>query len=178
MLGILLIYLFAFTLHWFPITGGYERGLQVAWTWEFISSAIQHSFLPGLSIVLVSMGFAALGMRGMMITVDSEDYLVLAKIKGLSASWIFWRYAVRNSILPQVTAFALGLGSIVAGATIVETIFSYPGMGHLMYQAISSQDYSLIGGVGFLMIATTATSVFILDLVYPLIDPRITYKKR
>lgn len=178
MLGILLIYVFGFTLNWFEVSGGYARGLQVGLNWDFISSAVQHSVLPALSIVIVSMGFVALGMRGMMITVDSEDFLVLARIKGLSSSWIFWRYAVRNSILPQITAFALSLGSIVAGATIVETIFSYPGMGHLMYEAIRSQDYSLIGGIGFLLIATTATAVFILDLVYPLIDPRITYKKK
>ncbi|HZQ07294.1 MAG TPA: ABC transporter permease [Anaerolineae bacterium] len=178
MFSILLIYLFGFALKWFPITGGYDRGVEVGWNWEFISSAIQHSILPAISIIVVSMGFVALGMRGMMITVANEDYLVLAKIKGLRSSWIFWRYAVRNSILPQITAFALGLGSIVAGATIVETMFSYPGMGHLMYQAISSQDYALIGGIGFLLIATTATAVFVLDLIYPMIDPRITYKKK
>jgi len=178
MLGILLIYLFGFTLNWFPVSGGYSRDVQPGMTPEFIFSAIQHSILPALSIIIVSMGFVALGMLGMMITVDSEDYLVLAKIKGLSSSWIFWRYAVRNSILPQITAFALGLGSIVAGATIVETIFGYPGMGHLMFEAIRSQDYSLIGGIGFLLIATTAVAVLVLDLTYPLIDPRITYKKK
>src|SRR5581483_4230613 len=114
MLGILLIYIFGFTLDWFPVSGGYARGVEVGWNLEFISSAINHSVLPALSIIVVSMGFVALGMRGMMITVDSEDYLVLAKIKGLRASWIFWRYAVRNSILPQITALALSLGAIVA----------------------------------------------------------------
>lgn len=178
MLSILLIYIFGFALSWLPVQGGYGRGIEVGFTWDFIWDAIQHSILPALSIIVVSMGFVALGMRGMMITVANEDYLVLAKIKGLTSNWIFWRYAVRNSILPQVTALALSLGSIVAGATIVETIFNYPGMGHLMYEAIRSQDYSLIGGIGFLMIATTAISVFILDLTYPLIDPRITYKKK
>jgi peptide/nickel transport system permease protein len=178
MLSILLIYIFGFALNWLPVQGGYGRGIQVGFTWNFISDAILHSILPALSIIVVSMGFVALGMRGMMITVANEDYLVLAKIKGLNSSWIFWRYAVRNSILPQVTALALSLGSIVAGATIVETIFNYPGMGHLMYEAIRSQDYSLIGGIGFLMIATTAIAVFVLDLTYPLIDPRITYKKK
>jgi peptide/nickel transport system permease protein len=178
MLGILLIYIFGFTLNWLPISGGYGRDVQPGLNGDFISSAIQHSILPALSIIIVSMGFVALGMRGMMISVDSEDFLVLAKIKGLTSSWIFWRYAVRNSILPQITAFALGLGAIVAGATIVETIFSYPGMGHLMYQALSSQDYTLIGGIGFILILTTASAVFVLDLIYPLIDPRITYKKK
>lgn len=178
MLSILFIYLFGFTLKWFPYSGGYGRGLSVGWNWAFISSVLHHAILPAASLILVSMGFSALGMRGMMISIDSEDYLVLAKLKGLSQSWIFWRYAVRNSILPQVTALALALGGVVAGATLVETMFSYPGMGHLMYQAITSQDYSLIGGIGFILILTTATAVLALDVLYPLIDPRITYKKK
>lgn len=178
MLSILFIYLFGFTLKWLPYSGGYGRGLPIGWNWAFISSVLQHSILPAASLIFVSMGFSALGMRGMMISIDSEDYLVLAKLKGLSRSWIFWRYAVRNSILPQVTALALALGGVVAGATLVETMFSYPGMGHLMYQAITTQDYSLIGGIGFILILTTATAVFALDLLYPFIDPRITYKKK
>lgn len=178
MLSILFIYLFGFMLKWFPYSGGYGRGLSIGWNWAFISSVLHHSILPAASLILVSMGFSALGMRGMMISIDSEDYLVLAKLKGLSQSWIFWRYAVRNSILPQVTALALALGGVVAGATLVETMFSYPGMGHLMYQAITSQDYSLIGGIGFILILTTATAVLALDVLYPLIDPRITYKKK
>jgi peptide/nickel transport system permease protein len=178
MLSIFLIYIFGFTLQWFPVSGGYGRGVPVGWTWGFVTSAVQHSVLPATSIVVVSMGFWALGMRGMMITTDSEDYLVLAKIKGLSSSWIFWRYAVRNSILPQITALALGIGGIVAGATVVETFFGYPGMGYLMYQAITNQDYTLISGIGFILIATTATAVLVLDLLYPVIDPRITYQKK
>jgi len=178
MLSILLIYVFGFTLKWFPYSGGYGRGLTVGWNSTFILSVLDHSILPAASLIFVSMGFSALSMRGMMISVTSEDYLVLARLKGLSRSWIFWRYAVRNSILPQVTALALALGGVVAGATLVETMFSYPGMGHLMYQAITTQDYSLIGGIGFILILATATAVFALDLLYPLIDPRITYKKK
>jgi peptide/nickel transport system permease protein len=178
MLSIILIYVFGFTLKWFPFSGGFGRGLVTGWNGAFISSVLQHAILPAASLILVSMGFSALGMRGMMISVDSEDYLVLAKIKGLHPRWIFWRYAVRNSILPQVTALALALGGVVAGATLVETMFSYPGVGHLMYQAITTQDYSLIGGIGFILILTTATAVLALDLLYPLIDPRITYTKK
>jgi peptide/nickel transport system permease protein len=178
MLSILFIYLFGFMLKWLPYSGGYGRGLTIGWNWAFISSVLEHSILPAASLIFVSMGFSALGMRGMMISIDSEDYLVLAKLKGLSGSWIFWRYAVRNSILPQVTALALALGGVVAGATLVETMFSYPGMGHLMYQAITTQDYSLIGGIGFILILTTATAVLALDVLYPFIDPRITYKKK
>lgn len=178
MLAMLLIYVFAFMLKWLPISGGYGRGVQIGLNWPFIRSVIEHAILPAASIVVTSMGFWALGMRGMMITADGEDYLVLAKIKGLRPSWIFWRYAVRNAILPQVTALALSLGGIVGGSVLVEYLFAYPGMGYLMYRAIASQDYTLIGGIGFFLILATATAVFLIDLLYPIIDPRITYKKK
>jgi peptide/nickel transport system permease protein len=178
MLAILLMYLFCFILNWLPNSGGYGRGVNIEFSWNFISSAITHSILPAASIVVTSMGFWALGMRGMMITTDGEDYLVLAKIKGLRPSWIFTRYAIRNAVLPQVTALALSLGGIVGGSTLVEFLFAYPGMGYLMYRGISNQDYAVIGGVGFILILTTATAVLIIDLLYPLIDPRITYKKK
>jgi peptide/nickel transport system permease protein len=177
MLGILLIYVFAFGLGWFPYGGGYGRGLTPGFTWPFITSALYHAMLPAFAIVIASMGFWALGMRGMMITTAGEDYMILADAKALRPASVFWRYAVRNSVLPQVTALALSLGGIVAGSTLVEYIFSYPGMGYLLYQGIVNNDYTIIQGVVFVLILTTATAVLILDLVYPLIDPRITYQK-
>ena len=177
MLGILLIYLFAFTLHWFPPSGAYARGVEVGWNWEFIKSVIHHGALPALSIVLTSMGFWALGMRGMMITNEGEDYMILAEAKGLNPVRVFWKYGIRTAILPQVTALALSLGSIAGGSTLVEYIFAYPGMGYLLYQSIVNTDYTLIQGIVFMLILGTATSVLILDLLLPLIDPRITYEK-
>lgn len=178
MLAILLIYIFAFILKWLPLTGGYGRGVEVGWNWEFMSSVIHHGILPAVSIVLTSMGFWALSMRGMMISTDREDYLLLAQVKGLPTRWIFWRYSVRNAILPQVTSLAIALGAIMGGAALVEVLFAYPGVGYLMYRGIISQDYTLIGGIGFNMILATATAVLIIDLLYPIIDPRITYKKK
>jgi len=178
MLGILLLYVFAFGLKWFPVGGGYGRGITVGPNLEFIGSALYHAVLPAHAIVLASMGFWALGMRGMMITTAGEDYMVLADAKALTPQRIFWSYGVRNSILPQVTALALALGGIVGGAVLVEYIFSYPGMGYLLYQGIVNNDYTIIQGVVFILILTTATAVLILDLIYPLVDPRITYQKR
>ena len=174
MLGILLIYVFGFGLKWFPFGGGYGRGVTLGRNLEFIREALYHAVLPALAIVIASMGFWALGMRGMMITTDGEDYMVLAQAKGLPPAGIFWRYGVRNSVLPQVTALALALGGIVGGAVLVEYIFSYPGMGYLLYQGIVNNDYTLIQGIVFILIFTTATAVLIIDLIYPLIDPRIT----
>ncbi len=178
MLGILLIYVFAFTLDWLPFAGNYERGLTPGWNWAFIQSVIEHGTLPSLSIVLVTMGAWALGMRGMMITIDGEDYMILAEAKGLSPSRIFWQYGVRNAILPQVTALGVALGSLAGGAVVVELIFTYPGMGYLLYQGILNSDFTLIQGIVFYVIVGVSVAVLILDLTYPLIDPRITYDKR
>ncbi|MCU0500282.1 MAG: ABC transporter permease [Anaerolineae bacterium] len=178
MLGILLLYVFAFGLKWFPVGGGYGRGVTMGLNLEFIGSALYHAVLPALAIIISSMGFWALGMRGMMITTAGEDYMVLADAKALTPARIFWGYGVRNSILPQVTALALALGGIVGGAVLVEYIFSYPGMGYLLYQGIVNNDYTIIQGVVFILILTTATAVLILDLLYPFVDPRISYQRR
>jgi peptide/nickel transport system permease protein len=178
MLGILLIYIFGFGLKWLPFGGGYGRGVTPGLNIEFIASVIQHAILPVASIVLASMGGWALGMRGMMITTDGEDYMVLAQAKGLTNSRQFWRYGVRNSVLPQVTALALALGGIVGGSVLVEYIFSYPGVGYLLYQAIVNNDYTLMSGIVLILILATATTVLVIDLIYPLIDPRITYQRR
>lgn len=178
MLGILLIYIFAFGLQWFPFGGAYARGSSVEFSLSFISSIVHHGVLPACAIVLTSMGYWALGMRAMMITNAGEDYMILARAKGLSASRIFWMYGVRNAILPQITALALSIGSIAGGSIIVEYIFTYPGMGYLLYQGIINNDYPLIQGIVFVLIVSVSLAVFIIDLIYPLVDPRINYEQR
>lgn len=177
MLGILLIYVFAFWLNWFPPNGAYDSALTKGFNLPFILSVIRYGTLPAFALVVASMGFWALGMRGMMVTNDGEDYMILAEAKGLRPSRVFWQYGVRNSILPQVTALALNLGGIAGGSALLEYIFRYPGMGYLLYQGIVNSDYTLMQGIVFLLILGTATLVFILDLIYPLIDPRITLEK-
>lgn len=177
MLGILLIYFFSFQLEWLPFTGAYERGLTPGFNWAFIVSVVKHGTLPALAIVLTTMGFWALGMRGMMITIDRQDYMILAEAKGLRPGRIFLRYGIRNGILPQLTALALTLGSIAAGSVIVEYIFTYPGMGYLLYQGIVNSDFNLVQGIVFYLVLGVAFAVLIIDLVYPLIDPRITYSR-
>jgi peptide/nickel transport system permease protein len=178
MLAILLIYTFGFGLRLLPTSGGYGRNLIISWNWDYMVSVAQHAVLPAMSIVIASMGYWALGMRGMMITNAGEDYIILGRAKGLSPTRLFLRYAVRNAVLPQVTALALTLGSIVGGAVLVEYLFAYPGMGYLLYQGIVTNDYALIQGIVFILILTTATAVLIIDLIYPLIDPRISYQQR
>lgn len=177
MLGILLIYLFSFQLEWLPFTGAYERGLSPALNLEFIWSVIKHGTLPALAVIFTTMGFWALGMRGMMITIDGQDYMVLAEAKGLKPWRIFTMYGIRNGILPQLTALAITIGSIAAGSVIVEYIFTYPGMGYLLYEGIVNSDYNLIQGIVFYLILGVALAVLAIDLLYPLIDPRITYQR-
>lgn len=177
MLGILLIYIFAFQLEWLPFAGAYERGLSPGFNLPFILSALKHAILPAAAIVLTTMGFWALGMRGMMITIDGQDYMVLAEAKGLRPGRIFLRYGIRNGMLPAMTALALTLGSLAAGSVIVEYIFTYPGMGYLLYQGIINSDFNLVSGIVFYLILGVSFAVLILDLAYPLIDPRITHQR-
>ncbi len=173
--GLLLIWLFAATLQWFPIAGSYGLLVEPGWSWEFVGSVIHHGFLPALSIVVVTFGFWALGMRGLMITVQGEDYTKLAEAKGLRPRYILYRYMIRNAILPQITAFALKVGLLIAGQVLVERIFAYNGMGKLLYDAILNQDFPVIQGVSYVIILMTALSVFLVDLIYPFVDPRIRH---
>ena len=176
--GLLLMWVFAAKLQWFPLTGAYGLTVEPGWTWDFTLSVIEHGTLPALSIVIVTFGFWALGMRGLMITVQGEDYVTLAKAKGLRPRAILYRYMIRNAILPQITAFALKIGLLIAGQVLVERIFAYNGMGKLLYDAILDQDFPVIQGVSYVIILMTALAVFLVDLIYPFIDPRIRHEAR
>lgn len=173
--GLLLMWVFAAKLQWFPLTGAYGLTVEPGWSWDFVQSVLYHGFLPALSIVVVTFGFWALGMRGLMISVQGEDYTTLAKAKGLRPRYILYKYMIRNAILPQITAFALKIGLLIAGQVLVERIFAYNGMGKLLYDAILNQDFPVIQGVSYVIILMTALSVFVVDLIYPFIDPRIRH---
>jgi peptide/nickel transport system permease protein len=174
--GLLLAYIFGFKIDLFPLVGAYGRGMQQEFSWKFILSVIHHGVLPVTALVITSFGYWALGMRGMLVTIEGEDYMILAQAKGLKPSYTLYRYMIRNAILPQITALAVAIGRLVGGAILVEVIFTYRGMGQLIYTAIRNQDYSLIQGTSFILILTSALAVLILDLIYPLIDPRISFE--
>jgi peptide/nickel transport system permease protein len=175
LLGLILIYLFAFVTKAFPLGGGYSVGLTPSLSPPFLLDALRHSILPALSIVLADLGGWALGMRGMMVTVQGEDFMTLAEAKGLNPNRVFFRYGVRNAILPQITSLALAIGRVVSGAVLVEVVFAYPGVGNLLYQAIRTFDYFVIYGVVFMVIVAIGLATLILDLLLPVLDPRITY---
>lgn len=177
LLGFILIYLLAFQLKIFPLGGGSQYGTTPSLSWNYVTDVLYHSILPALSIVLAGMGFWALGMRGMMVTVLGEDYVTLAQARGLRGGRIFFSYGLRNALLPQTTSLALSLGTILSGALLVEVIFRYPGIGTLLFKAIAAFDYFTIYGIVFFIVVTIALATLILDLIYPLLDPRITYQK-
>jgi peptide/nickel transport system permease protein len=178
LLGLLLIYFLGFQLRWFPLAGGYDQGLLPAWDPKIIVNMVYHSILPALSIILASIGFWTLGMRGVMVSTQGEDYLLFAEAKGLRKSTVFLRYSIRNALLPQLTALALALGNIVSGAVLVEVIFQYPGMGTLLYQSIRASDFYMIQGLVFMIIVAIGFATLILDLIYPALDPRISYARK
>jgi len=178
LLGLILVYIFAFTLRWFPLSGGYALGSIPTFDLAFLGDAAYHSVLPALSIVLASLGTWALGMRGMMISGWGEDYIAFAEAKGIPEGQIFTRYALRNALLPQTTALALSMGFVVSGAVLVEVVFGYPGVGTVLYRAIQTFDYFVIYGVVIMLILAIGLATLILDLIYPLLDPRIVYQEK
>lgn len=173
LLAIILIYFFAVVLKWFPPAGGVPPTRIMRLDWATTQDVIRHAVLPAMAIILGNIGFWALGMRSQMVNVLGEDYITFAEAKGLHPSRIFFWYGMRNAMLAQITALALSLGSVVSGAVLVEVIFNYPGLGNLLYVAIRGQDYFVIQGVVLMLIVTLAVLLFIVDLIYPLLDPRI-----
>ncbi|HEY7033669.1 MAG TPA: ABC transporter permease [Thermomicrobiales bacterium] len=177
LLGLLLTYVFAFRLPWFPLSGGYNAGTIPHYSVSFALDVFKHSVLPACAILLSSIGFWALGMRGMMVTVEGEDYMTFAEAAGLKGRTLFFTYALRNAILPQTTALALSLSQILSGALLVEVIFSYPGLGSILYNAIRQFDYFLLQGLILTIVLAVSIAALIVDFTYPLLDPRISYRR-
>jgi peptide/nickel transport system permease protein len=176
LMGIVLLYVFAFQVPIFPLFGGFSTQRIPELSLDFAMDILYHSILPALSIVLAQVGFWAMGMRSMMVTIQGEDYMLQAEAKGLKDQRIFYRYAMRNAILPQLTGLALSLGTIISGAILVEIVFSYPGVGSLLLKAVRGFDWFVIQGIVFLVILTVAFTMLVIDLAYPLLDPRINYR--
>jgi peptide/nickel transport system permease protein len=171
-MAVILLVIFAVDLKWFPTSGGYGFDMIPNFSWDFIWSVIVHYQLPFWSIVLVSIGGQAIGMRSMSIYELNTDYVKYARFMGIKDSKIV-SYVFRNAMLPQVTGLALAIGTMVGGALIAEIVFSYPGLGTTLLSAIKGQDYPLISGVTMVITIMALVAVFLLDLLYGFIDPRI-----
>jgi peptide/nickel transport system permease protein len=172
-LALIIIQLFALDWHLFPFGQGYDLGLSPGWNWTFISSAISHSVLPALTIILTAIGGWMLQMRNVMLTTISEDYILVAEAKGLSPRRIMFSYGARNAILPNIAGFALSLGFVVAGALVMEIVFSYPGIGLTLFNAVTSNDYPLLQGIFLVISLTVLLASLVADVIYALADPRV-----
>ncbi|HLV45075.1 MAG TPA: ABC transporter permease [Aggregatilineales bacterium] len=170
-LGILLAWALGIAAGLFPISGAYSYALRPAFTWTFIKSLLEHWFLPFASLFLVMFGGWAIGMRNMIIYELEAEYSHYLEALGAPRSLVR-KYAFRNAILPQLTGLALQLGVIVAGALATEIVFSYPGIGYLILQAIQNQDYFLLQGCFLFIIIGVLLANFVIDIVYVLVDPR------
>jgi peptide/nickel transport system permease protein len=171
-LGLLSIIAFSVTWNLFPAAQGHDPALTPGLTMAFVNSVVTHGTLPALTIVASSVAGWILGMRNMMVTVTSEDYVVVAQAKGLSERRIMFGYAARNAILPQISGFALSLGFIVSGTLVMEMVFSYPGIGYVLYQAVSARDYPLMQGVFLVITLSVLVANLLADLAYAALDPR------
>ena len=157
----------------FPTTGAYAPGLKEGWNLPFLLSVLQHTFLPALSLVLTGIGGWLLGMRALVSNIIAEDYVQYAEVGGVAKKTILNQYVMRNALLPQITGLGLSLGGIFSGALITEYVFGIPGIGQLSYQAIIGFDYSLIMGISIFSIVGVSVSVLVVDLLYPIFDPRV-----
>lgn len=177
LLGLVLVYVLGVVWPLFPLSGGYSIGTILRFNLASILDVLHHALLPAMSIVLVGVGFWSLGMRGMMVTTSGEDFMAFAEAKGLRGRRVFLRYALRNAILPQFTALAINIGTVVSGSVVVEVIFAYPGIGSLLFKAINGLDYFVIYGILFMVVLSIALATLLIDLLYPFLDPRITYRR-
>lgn len=175
-MAVVLLALFAYYIPLFPFSGAYPPGTTVQFSLPFMLTVFKHSLLPAISLVVVGMGGWFIGMKALASNIISEDYVVYAENAGLPENTIVFQYVMRNALLPQITGLALQLGLIFNGALIMEVVFRYPGMGLLTLQAVLANDYTLIMGIAIFSIIGVATSVLVLDLIYPLFDPRVRYQ--
>ena len=171
-LGLLVLLLFAITLGWFPLGFAYDLTSSINLSWGFAGEVAWHGFLPALTIVITSIGGWILTMRNTMITTLAEDYVKMARAKGLSPVRIMFMYAGRNAILPNLTGFAMSLGFVISGAILVEIVFNYPGLGFTLLQAVHSEDFALMQTLFLLITVAVLVAVLAADFVTAWLDPR------
>lgn len=173
LLGVLLLFFVGFKLKWLPLGGAYSIGIIPSWSWSFVWDSLLHQILPAAALILGSAGGWVLSMRGMGVTIQGEDYVTFAEHKGLGGFRIFRDYYLRNALLPQVTGFALAVGTVVTSAVVVEGIFALPGIGTLLQRAIQANDFPVIYGIVLFITIAVAGLMVLMEFIYPLLDPRI-----
>ena len=171
-IALILLYFIAFKFGWFPIGGGLNPGAGIA-SWSGFVSLIHHAALPAITLTFISMGLWILLMRNNMLTVLGDDYVKFARAKGLRDRTVAYHYAARNAILPVFSQLALALGIVVGGQVFIEIVFSYPGIGYMLLQAVENEDYPLMQGIFLILTVTLLVASFLADVLYVFLDPRI-----
>jgi peptide/nickel transport system permease protein len=178
LVAIVFLFLFGITLRWFPVTSAPLLARIDGFNLESIGEVLRYSLLPAISILIASIGAWAVNMRAMMTMVRGEDFITMARAKGLPEGQVMRSYAMRNAMLPLVTQFGISLARVVSGATLVEVIFLYPGLGSKLLDAVKNLDFTIIQGITFILVVSVATGVMLIDLLYPRLDPRIRYQRQ
>jgi len=173
LLAIFSLFFLAFRLKLFPLGQAYSTGIAPDWSFSFLLNVAWHQVLPAISMILGSVGGWVLSMRGMGVTIQGEDYVNFAEHKGLNGRTIFRDYYLRNALLPQVTGFALALGSLITSGAVVESLYALPGLGSKLSQAIQANDFLVIYGIVLFITMSVATLMVLVEFLYPLLDPRI-----
>ncbi len=171
-LAMVALYVLGFILGWFPLGHAYGDEVAPAWSFTFVASVLRHAVLPVGTVVLATLGGWLLSMRNTMISVLGSDFVNLARAKGLRPSRVVLRYAARNALLPNVTGFGMALGFVLGGSLLTEIVFSYPGQGYLLVQAVRNQDYPLMQGIFLVITLAVLGANWLVDLVYLWLDPR------
>jgi peptide/nickel transport system permease protein len=174
--AIVLLVVFAFFIPIFPFSGAYGVGTKPSWSLEFLKTYLWHSTLPAATLILIGFGGWFIGMKSLTSNIISEDYVVYAETTGMKESKILSQYIMRNGLLPQLTGLAMSIGTVFSGALIMEVVFGFPGLGMLTMGAVYRNDYSMIMGIAIYSIIGVAVAVFLMDLIYPLFDPRVRYQ--
>ena len=171
-LGLVLILVFGVKLHWLPYIDSYGITLTPGFNWMFISNVLEHAILPAATLLITTIGTWILTMRNTMITTLSEDYVRMARAKGLPGYRIMFDYAARNAILPNLTGFAMSLGFVVGGAILIEEIFNYQGVGFMLLQAVNNDDYPLMQALFLLITVAVLVAILLSDIATAMLDPR------
>jgi peptide/nickel transport system permease protein len=171
-LGLVLILFIGVKLHWLPYFFSYDFTLTPGFNWTFISNVLEHAILPGFTLLITTIGTWILTMRNTMITTLAEDYVRMARAKGLPGWRIMFDYAARNAILPNLTGFAMSLGFVIGGAILIEEVFNYQGLGYLLLQAVNNDDYPLMQALFLLITVAVLVAILLSDIATAILDPR------
>ena len=171
--GMVLVLIFGITLHWLPTQGGFYVSTDTpSLSLIYFEDVLSHAALPAITLLITTIGTWILTMRNTMITTLAEDYVRMARAKGLPGRRIMVDYAARNAILPNLTGFAMSLGFVVSGAILIEYVFNYPGVGYMLLQAVQSEDFPLMQALFLLITVAVLLAILIADIATALLDPR------